>query len=78
MPVYPGALRFARNVPKIDAKCGDHFLKADFAGLIPLGKPDINHALVSIVLPGAVHKFPMQMISSFRPFALICAAPAEC
>src|SRR5260370_35699507 len=67
-----GRFRVLRHLARIDPKRGDHFRYADFAGLIPLGKPDINHALVSIVLPGAVHKFPMQMISSFRPFAPMC------
>jgi hypothetical protein len=38
----------------------------------------LNHALVSVVLPGAGTKFPMQMILSFRPVALMCAALAEC
>ena len=44
----------------------------------PARKGRTNHAFVPIVLPGAEHKFPMQMISSFRPFALMCAAPGEC
>src|SRR5712692_11474253 len=32
--------RVARNPSRIDAKRGDHFLQADFTGLIPPWKPD--------------------------------------
>jgi len=73
--VIVSSVAVPRNAPAVTDY---RWREADFAGLIPLGKPDKPCPCLHSLPRSGAQVPPMQMILSFRPFALMCAAPAEC